>query len=1093
MNINSKELVIQQQQTLQRNFNNAVKVVDDIVLKNYLSELHDFQIIPLDRNIDIFKNEALLNDIRIFKITEMVYAKDEQSTYKFATVFSSLANSKCSVFIIIDSNGVSTDFYMGVRTLDENITANIMKSTLEYTLKGQFPGVQTKNYMEDDIINLLDSINGDNISVVSCVANNKLAEHKQSKSFIQGLEKLAIAMQGEKYTGIILANSTSPEQISQIRRNYEDIYTKIAPFAKIQTNYSYNSSTNSSWSKSRGTSDSYSDSISHTNSTSSTKGKSESTSKSTTKVNTGHMLKSAAANAIVSAGVTAAASMATGGLAAVALIATNLFGGEASTTKGTSTSISESTSQSESDSKTHGHTRSSSFTDTETTGSSEGSGRALTLTLENKTVSNILERINVQLKRLQDFESQGMWECAAYFMSGNSYTAEIASSTYKALMSGENSGVEISAINSWKKYEGREKLNLLKSYILNMLHPIFAYNTPVSKSFITPCSAVSSNELAIHMGLPRKSICGFPVIEHAEFGKEVVNYAHEKKGKCINLGKIFKMGIENTNKVELDIDSLAMHTFITGSTGSGKSNTVYEILRQLEFYGIKYLVIEPAKGEYKHVLGNKNNVKVFGTNPVYAPLLKINPFKFPKEVHVFEHIDRLIEIFNVCWPMYAAMPAILKDAILNAYKQCGWDLTSSTNYLGEYYPNFKDVLEQLVAVIDRSSYDIEVKSNYKGSLETRIHTLTNGLNGQIFTADEIPSETLFDSNVIVDLSRIGSLETKALIMGILIMRLNEHRSSTAKSMNEGLKHVTVLEEAHNILKKISTEQNVESSNVAGKAVEMLSNTIAEVRTYGEGFIIADQSPNAVDMSAIRNTNTKIIMRLPDEADRRLAGKSAALRDDQLDEIAKLPKGVAVVYQNDWLEPVLCKVNKKNISDRLFTYTIPAEMMQNSIAEFKFKLIRLLLGLLSSKEVIPLFKEIKQGLPSSNISEKNKIAIEAMIKEYNDTNELSIWHNKYKSTLFIFEILDCNMQIDNLISQINLQVIHKSKLEDIIADSDYKLTNIINQELKTNNSDSLTKVIKRIKIQMTRYISDRISEDKNFADSFYTKWYNFILN
>ena len=128
-------------------------------------------------------------------------------------------------------------------------------------------------------------------------------------------------------------------------------------------------------------------------------------------------------------------------------------------------------------------------------------------------------------------------------------------------------------------------------------------------------------------------------------------------------------------------------------------------------------------------------------------------------------------------------------------------------------------------------------------------------------------------------------------------------------MNVPLHHVTVLEEAHNILKRTSVEQNPEGSNVAGKSVEMISNAIAEMRTYGEGFIIADQSPGAVDISVIRNTNTKIIMRLPDEQDRRLAGKSAGLKDNQLDEIAKLPKGVAVVYQNDWLEPVLCKIGR----------------------------------------------------------------------------------------------------------------------------------------------------------------------------------------
>ena len=42
---------------------------------------------------------------------------------------------------------------------------------------------------------------------------------------------------------------------------------------------------------------------------------------------------------------------------------------------------------------------------------------------------------------------------------------------------------------------------------------------------------------------------------------------------------------------------------------------------------------------------------------------------------------------------------------------------------------------------------------------------------------------------------------------------------------------------------------------------MLSNAIAEMRTYGEGFIIADQAPGLMDMSVIRNTNTKRLKQL----------------------------------------------------------------------------------------------------------------------------------------------------------------------------------------------------------------------------------------
>ena len=129
-----------------------------------------------------------------------------------------------------------------------------------------------------------------------------------------------------------------------------------------------------------------------------------------------------------------------------------------------------------------------------------------------------------------------------------------------------------------------------------------------------------------------------------------------------------------------------------------------------------------------------------------------------------------------------------------------------------------------------------------------MESLTNGINSMIFSADDIDDAELFDENVIVDLSRVGSTETKALFMGILILKLQEYRIACSEGSNSELRHVTVLEEAHNLLKRTSTEQSSETANLLGKSVEMLANSIAEMRTYGEDFIIADQSPGLLDMS-----------------------------------------------------------------------------------------------------------------------------------------------------------------------------------------------------------------------------------------------------
>lgn len=897
----------------------ALKVVEDVILKNYITELSYMEVVPLNKGI-LASN--MRENIRFFKITEMVYEKEEFATYKFASVFNALAITDSAIFIIIDSDGVRTDFYMGVRSLDECRTISSLKNTVQNAMKGQFPGIKmAPDYTIEEMQEILDKIKIDSISAVSCVANNKVHDGDTNQSFVQGLEKLVLSMQGQKYTGIIIANSTTQSQLRELRKGYETVYTQLSAFASTQVNYTSNNSFNYSVVETKGSSQAktHTDNWSENQGQSKSEGYSDSHSESKESVS-GRTIKGvASATALLSAAlapVTGGASLAVGGVISGGL---GMLGSVISQNVSDSTSTNQSVTDSFSTvtGASDGTTDTVNYGISQTEGYTKGISEGMTLTLHDKSIENTLERINRQLKRMDEFESLGMYECAAYFLSDDQYTAEAAASTYKALMRGENSGVEIAAINSWGQLQ-KSKTKLIEQYVKNFIHPVFHYNSPSGSIEVTPCSLVSGNELAIHMGLPRRSVCGLPVIEHVDFGKEIVTYDGTKRPGGIALGSIFNMGSVCNNKVSLNINSLAMHTFVTGSTGSGKSNTVYEMIRQLDNLGINYMIIEPAKGEYKNVFGSLPDVRVLGTNPQFTELLRINPFRFPKGIHILEHIDRLVEIFNVCWPMYAAMPAVLKDAILQAYESCGWELYSSTNrYSEELFPTFTDLLNELVDVIQRSAYSEEVKSNYTGSLVTRIKSLTNGLNGQIFGASEIDNTELFDGKIIVDISRVGSVETKSLIMGILIMRLNEHRMSSCTEMNVPLRHVTILEEAHNILKRTSTEQNAEGSNVAGKSVEMISNAISEMRTYGEGFIIVDQSPSAVDISAIRNTNTKIIMRLPDEQDRRLVGKSAGLKDEQLDEIAKLPKGVAVVYQNDWIEPVLCKISQFRGEEHLY--------------------------------------------------------------------------------------------------------------------------------------------------------------------------------
>lgn len=591
-----------------------------------------------------------------------------------------------------------------------------------------------------------------------------------------------------------------------------------------------------------------------------------------------------------------------------------------------------------------------------------GKNDALTQNFVNYDVKNTLELIEKQIKRVEQSTALGMWDFSAYFMSESPIIANNTAHMYLALTQGEDSYLSQSAVNLWEyREERKDDIANIMDFIRRLQHPEFELDiAPDDPSFdpdwlmypphVNATVSLTGRELAYSLNLPKKSVSGLPVLESVAFGREVQRFTppSEKTPKTLIAGNVYHMRKEDKNiRVKLDMDSLCAHTFITGSTGTGKSNFIYNLLEQIYEEDKHFLVIEPAKGEYKNVLGGFDEVSVYGTNPMYTELLHINPFSFPKHINVLEHIDRLVEIFNACWPMYAAMPAVLKDAIERVYKDKGW-IFSNPAYYSDDFPTFADLIKVLPKIMSESLYSADTKSDYSGALITRVKSLTNGINGEIFcSTKEISNEALFDKNVIVDISRVGSIETKSLIMGILIMKLQEYRMQPDK-MNESLQHITVLEEAHNLLRRTSYAQAQESSNLQGKSVEMLTNAIAEMRTYGEGFIIADQAPDMLDEAVIRNTNTKIIFRLPDEHDCELVGKSIALTDVQIKELAKLPAFVAVIHQNDWIEAVLCKSEKYD-KERKYSFS----KKENNLSAY-----RLMLNIYGVSEKITISDEEK---------------------------------------------------------------------------------------------------------------------------------------
>lgn len=600
-------------------------------------------------------------------------------------------------------------------------------------------------------------------------------------------------------------------------------------------------------------------------------------------------------------------------------------------------------------------------------------------------------------------------------MSRDIHTTALSGNVYRALMTGDNSNVERAHLNIWSINQ-MESIDKIMDYVLHFSHPqaeMPAFEGGYARQFVTPANLVSGHELPLVMGFPKKSVSGLAVVEMAEFGRTVV-YENQLPKRQIDFGNIYHMGVVENTRVKMDLDLFASHCFIAGSSGSGKSYATYQLLECILHNDVKMMVIEPAKGEYKQVFGRLKGIKIFTTDPNAYRLLKINPFQFPDNIHILSHIEQLLQIFNASWPLYAAMPAILKQAVNDAYVRCGWDVQNSIWIPGicdHKYPVFSDILDILPNIINVSDYSADSKGDYKGALVTRVHSMTVGINGLIFKNSEgIDESILFDSNVVIDLSELGSDEAVALIMGVLIMKLNEYRKAQRKrngssSLNSELKHVTVLEEAHNLLKRTSKEQNQEGANMVGKSVEMISNSIKEMRTYGEGFIIIDQSPMAVDTSAIENTATKIIMNTPAMDACEELGSALSLNEGQTGELSRLNVGVAVVFQKGWLSPVLMKVDKWD--DR---YNSEVEYTEQSVLRiFKGEMVSSLIEQRASGKFSPM--KLRGIVKASGLTADKKREIEEIISSYNEQLFATRCCNRKKFGSLLMDIVECERLFD----------------------------------------------------------------------------------
>lgn len=419
----------------------------------------------------------------------------------------------------------------------------------------------------------------------------------------------------------------------------------------------------------------------------------------------------------------------------------------------------------------------------------------------------------------------------------------------------------------------------------------------------------SVNGIASLLALPMEPMPGIKQHARVPFGADVVEYQENK----VELGHLMT-SYETRIPVSIPLKDLTKHMFISGVTGSGKTSSVKTLLVQAFHQKVPFLVLEPAKTEYKYLDAQLTGLRRYTLGIEGKLSFKMNPFEFPNHIHIQTHVDHLKSVFIAAFPMYGPMPYILETAFYQIYRRTGWDFISGRNVFEEtlarpdLFPTLEDLYMAIDEAIEAVGYSTDLSNDIRGALKVRIGSLLSGAKGTMLNTREGHSvATLLATPTIMELEYIGDDQEKVFLMGLLLIAIYEHYVSLGEP-SSSLKHLLVIEEAHRLLENTRSSGSQESADMKGKAVETFNNMLSEIRAYGQGLIVADQIPTKLSADIIKNTNLKMIHKLYAKDDRQMIGDSIGLTDEQVSELIRLQQGEAVIFHGRIEAPIKVKIN-----------------------------------------------------------------------------------------------------------------------------------------------------------------------------------------
>ena len=416
----------------------------------------------------------------------------------------------------------------------------------------------------------------------------------------------------------------------------------------------------------------------------------------------------------------------------------------------------------------------------------------------------------------------------------------------------------------------------------------------VSPAFYRFPYVITAEEAVSFFRLP----IGSDRINAGYYVNEAAKNSRTYSKNLINSGdlQLGKLRASTNDAIGLSLKDLAKHMLIVGTPGSGKTTFSVGLLDRLwKKHHIPFLVIEPAKNEYRSLVQSIPDLQVFTPGKNFISPFVFNPFVPPKNVRLETYKSTLKTAFAAGVSMSTPLDKIFEDAINNCYSDFKWLDSYTVADKGRVF-NIVDFVKCFQETFAEIGYTGDARNIGRAGV-VRLKSLVNLFDNYF----SIPIDDLLSKPTVIELAAIENSDQKALLIALLLLSILSYVN--ANYIGEGgLRNFILLEEAHVLLDADTNSGGEGSANPAAVAQGLVKRMLAEIRSYGVGMAIADQSPRKVGIDIVALTDIKVAFRLVEKQDKEILADSTSMSDLQLNRLAKLKPGEAFLFFNRLDEP-----------------------------------------------------------------------------------------------------------------------------------------------------------------------------------------------